>query len=357
VIPSIEPGALVRVAGPTADPDVGGTAAPNGAPAPDLEQAEALIDAYSRAVIRVADTVGPAVVNITAVHRGTARTPQGPIPFEQPGGGSGVIIAPDGYVLTNSHVVHGAARLEVALADGRAFPADLVGDDPATDLAVVRVDASGLPVAALGDSDRLRVGQLVIAIGNPLGFQATVTAGVVSALGRSLRSQSGRLIEGVVQTDAALNPGNSGGPLVDSHGRVVGINTAVIRGAQGICFAVPANTARWVAGLLIREGRVRRAYLGIAGEPRQLPARVARELGRADGRGIGVLQVMGDSPASRAGLRIGDLLIAVDGEALRSVDDLQRYLSRAPVDARVELTVVRAGQALTLPVGLAPARD
>jgi S1-C subfamily serine protease len=323
----------------------------------DLEEAEALLDAYSEAVVRVAETVGPTVVNITAVHRAVARTPQGPIPFEQPGGGSGVVIAPDGYVLTNSHVVHGATRLEVALADGRSFPAQLVGDDPATDLAVVRIGAAGLPVAALGDSDKLRVGQLVIAIGNPLGFQATVTAGVVSALGRSLRGQDGRLIEGIVQTDAALNPGNSGGPLVDSRGRVVGINTAVIQGAQGICFAVPANTARWVAGLLIREGRVRRAYLGIGGEPRQLHASVARELGLGDGRGIGVLQVVPDSPASRAGLRVGDLLVSLGGEPLGSVGDVQRYLSRVPVDARVEAVVVRANARVSLSVVLAPARD
>jgi S1-C subfamily serine protease len=324
---------------------------------PDLEQAEALLDAYSEAVVRVAESVGPTVVNITAVHRALARTPQGPIPFEQPGGGSGVVIAPDGYVLTNSHVVHGATRLEVTLADGRSFPAQLVGDDPSTDLAVVRIGATGLPVAELGDSDRLRVGQLVIAIGNPLGFQATVTAGVVSALGRSLRGQDGRLIEGIVQTDAALNPGNSGGPLVDSRGRVVGINTAVIRGAQGLAFAVPANTARWVAGLLIHEGRVRRAFLGIAGEPRRLHAAVARELGIGDGRGIGVLQVTPDSPASRAGLRPGDVLVSLGGEPTRSVGDVQRYLSRVPVDARVEALVVRANQRLVVPVMLAPSRE
>jgi S1-C subfamily serine protease len=324
---------------------------------PGLEEAEALLDAYSQAVVRVAEAVGPAVVNITAVHRSVARTPQGPIPYEQPGGGSGVVIAPDGYVLTNSHVVHGATRLEVALADGRTFPAQLVGDDPATDLAVVRIGAAGLPVAELGDSDKLRVGQVVIAIGNPLGFQATVTAGVVSALGRSLRGQDGRLIEGIIQTDAALNPGNSGGPLVDSRGRVVGINTAVIRGAQGICFAVPANTARWVAGLLIREGKVRRAYLGIAGEPRHLHAAVARELGLADGRAIGVLQVLPDSPASRAGLRVGDLLVSLGGEPTEGVGDVQRYLGRVPADARVEAVVVRGGQRVSLTVTLAPARE
>jgi S1-C subfamily serine protease len=221
----------------------------------------------------------------------------------------------------------------------------------------VRVDAAGLPVAELGDSDKLRVGQLVIAIGNPLGFQATVTAGVVSALGRSLRGQGGRPIEGVIQTDAALNPGNSGGPLVDSRGRVVGINTAVIRGAQGLAFSVPSNTARWVAGLLIREGRVRRAYLGIAGEPRQLHARAARELGLGDGRGVGILQVWADSPASQAGLRPGDLLVALDGEPTGSVEEVQRYLGRAPVGDRVEAAIVRGGQRLVLNLVLAAARD
>src|SRR5262245_17537069 len=210
---------LAFLAGPLTDR---ATVAPH--PASDVSEEEAL-DAYSRAIVGVVDKVGPAVVKISAVHRRTARTPNGPVPFEAPGAGSGVIIAPDGYVLTNSHVVHDAARLEVGLADGRTFPARHVGDDPATDLAVIQVEATGLPTAPLGDSERLRVGQLVIAIGNPLGFQATVTAGVVSALGRSLRGQSGWPIENMIQTDAALNPGNSGGPLVDARGQIVGINT------------------------------------------------------------------------------------------------------------------------------------
>src|SRR5262245_5696712 len=232
---------------------------PGGTPMGE-EEAEAVLDAYSQAVVAVAEKVGPAVVNIAVSRRATAQTPRGPRQVEANGAGSGVIIAPDGYILTNSHVAHGATRLEVTLADGRTLPAELVGEDPATDLAVIRVAAAGLPVAAFGDSARLRVGQVVIAIGNPLGFQATVTAGVVSALGRSLRGQTGRPIENIIQTDAALNPGNSGGPLLDARGRVIGINTAVIQGAQGICFAVPANTARWVAGQLITSGRVRRAY-------------------------------------------------------------------------------------------------
>ena len=319
--------------------------------------AEAVLDAYSQAVVAVAERVGPAVVNITAVHRGTARTTRGLVPFEAPGAGSGVIIAPDGYVLTNSHVVHGTTRLEVSLADGRSFPARPVGDDPATDLAVIRVAETGLPMARLGDSDRLRVGQLVIAIGNPLGFQATVTAGVVSALGRSLRSRSGRLIENVIQTDAALNPGNSGGPLVDSRGQVVGINTAIIAGAQGICFAVPVNTARWVAGLLIKEGRVRRAFLGIAGEARPLRVGSGRERGPARAAGVGVLQVVAGSPAEGAGIRPGDVIVALDETPIGSVDDLHRFLSRARIGDVVRVSVLRSGQLLELRALLAASPD
>lgn len=311
------------------------------------------LDSYSQTVVGVVEKVGPAVVKITAVRRGTARTPSGLVPFEAPGAGSGVIIAPDGYVLTNSHVVHHAARLEVGLADGRTFPATLVGDDPATDLAVIRVEATGLPTAPLGDSDRLRVGQLVVAIGNPLGFQATVTAGVVSALGRSLRSQSGRLIENVIQTSAPLNPGNSGGPLVDSRGRVVGINTAIIQGAQGICFAIPSNTARWVAGLLIRDGQVRRAFLGIAGEMRPLPRYLAREHGLAAPTGIGVVQVVPGSPADQAGIMTGDVIISIDGKPVSSVDDLQRFLGRAPIGTSVTVGIIRGGQYLQIRAVLA----
>src|SRR5215211_2169138 len=232
------------------------------------EEAEAVLDAYSAAVVAVAERVGPSVVNIAIEKDVTAQGRGGQRVYTVPGGGSGVVIAPDGYILSNSHVVHDAKSLEVTLADGRTLPARVIGDDPATDLAVIQTTVGGLPAARLGDSDSLKPGQLVIAIGNPLGFQATVTAGVVSALGRSLRSSSGRLIENVIQTDAALNPGNSGGPLVDSRGRVVGINTAIIQGAQVICFAVPVNTARWVAGLLINEGRVFLFYLAATTENR-----------------------------------------------------------------------------------------
>jgi len=317
-------------------------------------EAELLLDAYSQAVIAVAEQVAPAVVSIAATRRGALRTPQGTTPYDLPATGSGFLITPDGYILTNSHVVHGARRLEATLADGRTLPAELVGDDPATDLAVVRVQAGGLPVAGLGDSDRLRVGQLVIAIGNPYGFQASVTTGVISALGRSLRSQSGRLIENVIQTDVALNPGNSGGPLVDSHARVIGVNTAIIAGAQGMSFAIPANTARWIAGLLIKEGRVRRAFLGITAELRPVPGRLAREQRLVRGVGIAVIQVAPGGPADRAGIRPGDLLVSIDSLPLAGIDDLHRFLSRAAIGATVTVGVVRGGHLLTLPVTLAP---
>ena len=344
---------IVETAELTRPVEPAGVASPDGEPLSEAE-AEAVLDAYSQAVVAVAEKVGPTVVNIAAVRQGTARTPRGPVPFEAPGTGSGVIIAPDGYVLTNSHVVRGAGRLEVTLADGRTFPAHLIGDDPATDLAVIRTNAGGLPTAHLGDSDRLRAGQLVIAIGNPLGFQATVTAGVVSALGRSLRSQNGRLIENVIQTDAALNPGNSGGPLVDSRGRVVGINTAIIQGAQGICFAVPVNTARWVAGLLINEGRVRRAYLGITGEGRPLHVRVAREHGLASPSGVGVVQVAPGSPAEAAGLQPRDVIVRLDETPITDVDDIHRYLSRAAIGATVRVGLLRRNQRLDLAATLVP---
>jgi S1-C subfamily serine protease len=341
---------LVRVDGPAVDAATSG-------PRPNDDDTEELLDAYSRAVVSVVDTVGPAVVKIAGVRRGAAQTRRGLVPFEVPGAGSGAMIAPDGYILTNSHVVHDTANLEVTFSDGRTLAANLVGDDPATDLAVIRVDATGLPTAELGDSERLRVGQLVVAIGNPLGFQATVTAGVVSALGRSLRSQSGRLIENVIQTDVALNPGNSGGPLVDSRGRVVGINTAIIQGAQGISFEIPVNTARWITGLLIKEGRVRRAYLGIAGEPRPLHPRVAREHGLRAPMGIGVVQVIPGSPAERAGVRPGDVIIAVDGTPVSSVDDFHRFLGHARVGAYVRLDLLRGSQPVSLHVTLAASPD
>lgn len=334
-------------------PGAGNSWRPDGLDSSDQE----LLDAYSRAVVSAAERVSPAVVNITSI-RSTGMSPHsGRGPSEISGTGSGVIIAPDGYILTNSHVVERATRLEVTLADGSAAPARLVGDDPATDLAVIHLDANRLPTAELGDSDKLRVGQLVIAIGNPLGYQATVTAGVISALGRSLRGRSGRLIENIIQTDAALNPGNSGGPLVDSRARTVGINTAIIRGAQGICFAVPINTARWVVGLLIKDGRIRRAYLGIAGELRPIHPRVAREHGIQPATGVGVLQVVEGSPAASAGLRVGDVIVALDETPVRTGTDLQRYLGRAPVGLRIHVGVLRGSQLLSIPVTLSAAPD
>jgi S1-C subfamily serine protease len=325
----------------TAAPVLNAQEASEAEPRLSPDDAEAFLDAYSAAVVAVADRVGPTVVNIALEKDVTAQSPSGQRVYTLPGGGSGVVIAPDGYILSNSHVVHGARNLEVTLADGRTLPARLIGDDPATDLAVIQTTVGGLPAAQLGDSDGLKPGQLVIAIGNPLGFQATVTAGVVSALGRSLRSGSGRLIENVIQTDAALNPGNSGGPLVDSRGRVVGINTAIIQGAQGICFAVPVNTARWVAGLLINEGRVRRAFLGVTAENRQIHIRVAREHGLASPVAVGVVDVAEGSPAAAAGLLPRDVITHLGDSPLNGVDDLQRFLGRAEIGTTVPLRLLR----------------
>src|SRR6058998_3791722 len=262
---------------------------------PDAE----LLDAYSRAVTGAAENVGPAVVSVEVRHRIERR---GRPARELPGHGSGFVFTPDGFVLTNSHVVHDATRIDAAFADGRRLRAELVGDDPDTDVAVIRVDPVALVIAELGDSGALRVGQLVIAIGNPLGFQSTVTAGVVSALGRSFRSVTGRLIDDVIQTDAALNPGNSGGPLVDSQGRVVGVNTAMILPAQGICFAIAVNTASFVVGKLIHEGRIRRSYLGVAGQNVPLHRRVVRFHDLPLESAVFVVSVEPDSPGALAGL-------------------------------------------------------
>ncbi len=289
------------------------------------------LDAYSHAVVSAVETLGPAVVSLPAGDRRRGRV----------GAGSGILLAPDGYVLTNSHVVHGAARLEVALTDGRTLGATLVGDDPATDLAVVRADGTGLPYAPLGDSAALRVGQLVIAIGNPLGFQSTVSAGVVSALGRTLRGVGGRLIENVIQTDVALNPGNSGGPLVDSRAQVVGINTAIIAMAQGISFAIPANTARWVVPQLLAHGRVSRAWLGLTAQPRPLDRRVARALGLVQERAVEIVAIETGGPAAQAGLTEGDVLVVVEGLAVTRIDDLHRFLAEWPIGRPLTLGVVR----------------
>ncbi len=301
---------------------------------------EDLLDAYSRAVVIVVEKVGPAVVSIGVKKR--ARSSR----IGQEGAGSGVIIAPDGFVLTNSHVVEQADGVEVRLTDGRTFSANIVGSDPATDLAVVRAEASGLPAAELGDSNSLRAGQLAIAIGNPLGFQSTVSTGVISALGRALRSQSGRLIENVIQTDVPLNPGNSGGPLVDSRGRVIGINTAVIFMAQGISFAVPVNTAKWVVGELVIRGKVRRAYLGIAGQARPISRRAQRRFQVRDATAVEVISIEERGPASKAGLREGDVIVAVNGHAVASVDDIHRLLTGWTAGSPLSLTILRKGEQL-----------
>lgn len=286
-----------------------------------------LLDAYSRAVIDVVERVGPAVVSIA----GGA------------GEGSGVLFTPDGYLLTNAHVVRDASRLKVTLTDGSRHDAMRCGSDPPTDLAVLKLleTTGAMPHAQLGESSSLRVGQLAIAIGNPLGFSSTVSTGVVSALGRSMRAQNGRLMENIIQSDVALNPGNSGGPLVDSRGRVIGINTAMIRGAQGISFSVPVDTARWVVGHLMTTGRVRRGYLGVAGQWRPIHRVLARHLGLVQQSGVEVMRVDDGSPAASAGVQAGDTILSVDGTPTPTIDDLQRVLGHQSVGKKLLLTLVR----------------
>ena len=311
---------------------------------PEPLEDDQLLDAYSQAVIGAVETVGPAVVN---VHRGDA------------GAGSGVIFTPDGLVLTNHHVVHGAARVDVLLTDGRVLRADVIGQDAGTDLAVLRVDATLTPGPAprgemawarFGDSRRVKVGQVAIAIGNPFGFQHSVTTGVVSALGRSLRSQTGRLIDDIIQTDASLNPGNSGGPLVTTRGEVIGINTAMIRPAQGLCFAIGINTARFVASRLIRDGRIRRAYIGIAGQNIDVPRTLARANQVAIASAVRVDSVEKGSPAARAGLDKGDIIVAFGEVAITGVDDLHRVLGEEQINVAVDVAVIRAGRRRTIAV-------
>jgi S1-C subfamily serine protease len=319
---------------------------PNGANAADI----ALLDAYSKAVVEGVEKASPAVVHIQVSGSGRpgARRRNGGPMQETQGTGSGFIFAPDGFILTNSHVVRGASSMEAILADGRRFSAELVGDDPDTDLAVVRVYESGLPAAQLGDSSALRVGQLVIAIGNPLGFQYTVTAGVVSALGRSLRSQSGRLIDDVIQTDAALNPGNSGGPLVTSRGEVIGVNTAIILGAQGLCFATPINTAQYVVPRLIRDGRIRRGWLGIGGQNMRIPPHAAHVLGLKAESGVLVISVEKGSPAEKAGLSEHDVIVGFAGKMIATIDDLHRVLSDESIGVKSRVDVIRRSERLSL---------
>ncbi len=330
--------------------DAGGAA--GASRGPEVSSDAGLLDAYSAAVTSAVERISPSVVNIEVHQAGRTRSGQ---PRERGGSGSGFVFTPDGLILTNSHVVHDAARIAVTLADGHRLPATLIGDDPASDLAVIRLDRPGfdepgLAAAELGDSQRLRVGQIVIAIGAPYGFQSTVTAGVVSALGRSLRSYSGRLIDDVIQTDASLNPGNSGGPLVDSAGRVVGVNTATILPAQGICFAIGINTAKFVASRLLRDGRLRRSYIGVSAQTVPVHRRVVRFYDLQKETGAMVLSVEDSSPAKRAGLREGDVIVALEGQPVAGVDDLHRLLTDLRVGVSCSLTVLRWTEKVELKV-------
>ena len=310
---------------------------------------DVLLDAYSRAVISAAESVSPSVVNIDI--RTNPRGRQGTRsrqPDELRGTGSGFIFTPDGFILTNSHVVHHADKIAVTLPDGRRFEGDMVGEDPDTDLAVVRINGANFLATPLGDSQRIRVGQLVIAIGNPYGFQCTVTSGVVSALGRSLRSISGRLIDNIIQTDAALNPGNSGGPLVTSHGDVIGVNTAMILAAQGICFAIGINTAKFVAGRLIKEGKITRSYIGLGGQNVPLLRRIVRFYHLAVESGVLVVSLEENSPAKRAGLSEGDIIVGFDGQPVAGIDDLHRMLTEEKVGVKTTLMIIRQTEKLNL---------
>jgi S1-C subfamily serine protease len=289
-----------------------------------------VLDTYSRTVVSVVEEIGPAVVSIA---RASRRAPSG--------AGSGVVFAPDGYVLTNAHVAAGADELELGFTDGTTSHARVMGVDHATDLAVLRSDGPAPMHAAFGTSSRLRVGQLVVAIGNPLGFESTVSAGVVSALGRTMRARDGRAMDGIIQSDVALNPGNSGGPLVDSRGRVVGINTAIILGAQGISFSVPIDTAKWVVGELMTNGRVRRGWLGIAGQNRPLGRELVRRLGLDQANGVEISGFDERGPAASSGLLPGDIVVRIDDRAVAHVDDIHRALQKWPIRAALKLSVVR----------------
>jgi S1-C subfamily serine protease len=305
-----------------------------------------LLDEYSRTVVAAAERVAPSVVKIELRQRRGSRAHA----QEIGGSGSGFVIAPDGFILTNSHVVHDATEIRTNLPDGGEYPAQLIGDDPDTDLAVIRIDAPRLAHVRLADSEKLRVGQIVIAIGNPLGFQASVTTGVISALGRSMRAQSGRLIDNIIQTDAALNPGNSGGPLVNSAGEVIGVNTAMIRPAQGICFAIASNTAKFVAGWLIKEGKIRRSYIGVAGQNVPIHRRIVRYYNLPRETGVLIVSIEKSSPAERARLREGDLIIAFNEQPIGSVHDLHKMLVGEQIDRESQISIIRHTEKLDLPI-------
>ena len=312
---------------------------------------EDLMDAYSRAVITAAEKVSPSVVFVEVQQPVRNRRDNAQrIPQETRGSGSGFIFTPDGFILTNSHVIHDAKMIEVTVSNGSKYQADLIGDDPDTDLAVIRINAPNLVPASLGQAQKIRVGQLVVAIGNPYGFQYSVTAGVVSALGRSLRSRSGRLMDDVIQTDAALNPGNSGGPLVNSRGEVIGVNTAMILPAQGICFATSIDTAKFVASRLIRDGKVSRSYIGLAGQNVPLPRRIVRYYDLAVASGILVMSFEDNSPARNAGLREGDIIVGFDDHVTSGIDDLHKLLSEDRIGQKSSLTIIRGTQKLRLEV-------
>jgi S1-C subfamily serine protease len=312
-------------------------------PSPSEDPTAELLDAYSRVTVGVSEKVCPSVVSVEVLRLTGRRGGRG-------GNGSGFVFRPDGYLLTNSHVVHEADLIQITFPDGKQMSAELVGDDTETDLAVLKVEAVGLPTTPLGRSSLMKVGQLVLAVGNPLGFQCTVTAGVISALGRSLRANSGRLISDIVQTDAALNPGNSGGPLVNFRGEAIGVNTAIISEAQGICLAISSDTAAWVSEALIRDGRIRRGYLGVAGQRVALPSRLMKEHGLPRETGMMVLGVDPGSPGRAGGLRERDVVVAFNGKPVSGVDDLHRVLSEHGVGVKSTVTVLRAGKKLELEV-------
>src|SRR5262245_36725796 len=306
-------------------------------------QDEELLDAYSSAVVGVVEAVSPSVVHVQVRGARQGRAAMG--------SGSGTILSPDGIVLTNNHVVEGASAIELALTDDRRFPARVLGRDPDTDIAVLRAETSDrLPAARLGNSKKLKPGQIAIAIGNPLGFESTVTAGIISAVGRSLRAQNGRLIGDVIQTDAALNPGNSGGPLVNSRAEVIGVNTAVILGAQGICFSVAANTAQHVLTQVLQHGRVRRARLGIAGDQVALPQRLKARTGLTQDSGVRVVEVQPGSPAQSGGLEPGDVIVALDRDVVTGIDDIARILDGSRIDKRVAVRILREGRLETVEI-------